>query len=95
MAVASLFDNFSALGDPRQSWEVVYPLPEFLLVVLRGAMAGAQNIVETWQWAGFKLAVLRGLLPFACGVPSHDKLCDVLSARDAAASLRPGYAFPA
>ena len=73
---------------------MVYPLPEFLLVVLRGAMAGAQNIVEIWQWAGPKLAFLRGFLPFARGVPAHDTLCDLLNARDAAASLRPGCAFP-
>jgi hypothetical protein len=43
MAVAWLFDHFPALGDPRQSWKVVYPLPEYLLVVLRGAMAGGRQ----------------------------------------------------
>jgi hypothetical protein len=95
MAVASLFDHFSALGDPRQSWEVVYPLPEFLLVVLRGAMAGGQNIVKIRQWARSKLAFLCGFLPFARDVPVLDTLCDLLTARDAAASLRPGCAFPA
>jgi predicted transposase YbfD/YdcC len=84
MAVASLLDHFSALGDPRQSWKVVYPLPEILLVVLCGTLAGAQNIVEIRQWAGHKLAFLRGFLPFARGVPSHDTLCDVLNALDAA-----------
>lgn len=84
MAVASLLGHFSALGDPRQSWKVVYPLPEILLVVLCGTLAGAQNIVEIRQWAGHKLAFLRGFLPFARGVPSHDTLCDVLNAFDAA-----------
>ena len=84
MAAASLLDHFSALADPRQSWKVVYPLPEILLVVLCGTLAGAQNIVEIRQWAGHKLAFLRGFLPFARGVPSHDTLCDVLNALDAA-----------
>lgn len=84
MAVASLLGHFSALDDPRQSWKVVYPLPEILLVVLCGTLAGAQNIVEIRQWAGHKLAFLRGFLPFARGVPSHDTLCDVLNALEAA-----------
>lgn len=84
MAAASLLDHFSALADPRQSWKVVYPLPEILLVVLCGTLAGAQNIVEIRQWAGHKLAFLQGFLPFARGVPSHDTLCDVLNALDAA-----------
>jgi hypothetical protein len=74
MQVASLLDHFSALRDPRQSWEVVYPLLEIQRVVLRGAMAGAQNIGEIRQWAGPKTAFLRGFLPFARHVRSHDTL---------------------
>lgn len=84
MTGAALLDHFSALADPRQSWKVIYPLPEILLVVLCGTLAGAQNIVEIRQWAGHKLAFLRRLLAFERGVPSHDTLCDVINALDAA-----------
>ena len=41
MAGSSLLDHFCALSDPRQAWKVVYPLPESLLIVLCGMMAGA------------------------------------------------------
>ena len=30
----SLIDHFAALEDPRQSWKVLHPLPEVLLLVL-------------------------------------------------------------
>ena len=30
----SLIEHFAALEDPRQSWKVLFPLPEVLLVVL-------------------------------------------------------------
>ena len=83
-AVVSLLDHFSPLGDPRQSDRVVYPLPEILLVVLCGTLAGPQSIVEILHWASQTLAFLRGVLPFVRDVPSHDTLCDVLNARDAA-----------
>ena len=39
MAGSSYLDHFYALSDPRQSWKVVYPLPEILLIVLCGTMA--------------------------------------------------------
>lgn len=83
MAGAALLDHFAALRDPRQSWKVIYPLPEVLLVVLCGTLAGAQNLVEVAQWAGAKLDFLRRLLPFRRGIPSHDTLGDVLGALDA------------
>lgn len=84
MPLPCLLDHFTALRDPRQAWKVVYPLPEILLVVLCGTLGGAQNIIEIRQWAGHKLDFLRRLLPFTRGVPSHDTLCDVLNALDAA-----------
>jgi len=79
----ALLDHFSALDDPRQSWKVAYPLPELLLVVLCGTLAGGQNFVEITQWAERKLGFLRRLQPFARGIPSHDTLCDVMNALDA------------
>ncbi|RCW20623.1 DDE family transposase [Ciceribacter lividus] len=46
MATISLLDHFSALRDPRQSWKVIYPLAEVLLIVLCGTLAGAGDFVE-------------------------------------------------
>ncbi len=43
MISANILDHFSAIEDPRQSWKTVYPLPEILLIVLCGVMAGADD----------------------------------------------------
>ena len=75
-----LLTHFSALQDPRQSWKVVYPLEEILLIILSGVMAGADDFVEIGLWAKTKLDFLRRFLPFAHGVPSHDTLNDVMNA---------------
>ena len=75
-----LLDYFSALEDPRQSWKVVYPLEEVLLIVLSAVMAGADDFVEIGLWAKNKLGFLRRFLPFSSGVPSHDTLNDVMNA---------------
>lgn len=80
MAGKALLDHFSALEDPRQSWKVVYPLPEILLCVLCATMAGAEDFVEIERWAKRKLDFLRRFLSFANGIASHDTLNDVINA---------------
>lgn len=85
MCGSVLLDHFSALQDPRQAWKVVYLLPEILLIVLCGTMAGGEDFVEIERWANRKLAFLRRLLPFENGIPSHDTLNDVMNALPAAA----------
>jgi len=80
MCGKALLDHFSALEDPRQSWKVVYPLPEILLVILCGTLAGAEDFVEIERWARRKLDFLRRLLPFERGIASHDTLNDLMNA---------------
>ena len=80
MSSHALLDHFSALGDPRQSWKVVYPLPEILLLILCGTLSGAEDFVEIERWGRQKLDFLRRLLPFAHGIASHDTLNDVMNA---------------
>ena len=80
MTQTTLVDHFSALKDPRQAWKVAYPLPEILLLVLCGVMAGADDFVEIERWGRRKLGFLRRLLPYTRGVPSHDTLNDVMNA---------------
>jgi predicted transposase YbfD/YdcC len=84
MPGSSLLDHFGALEDPRQSWKVLFPLPEILLVVLCGTLAGAEDFVEIRRWGQMQQAFLRRLLPFKAGIPSHDTLNDVINAIDGA-----------
>jgi predicted transposase YbfD/YdcC len=78
-----LLDHFSALEDPRQSWRVLYPLPEILLLVLCATLCGMEDFVEITLWGRERLDFLRRFAPFDWGIPSHDVLGDVLGALDA------------
>jgi len=78
----SLIEHFAALEDPRQAGKVLYPLPEILLLVLCGTLAGAEDFVEMRRWGGVHADFLRRLLPYKGGIPSHDTLNDVLNAID-------------
>jgi hypothetical protein len=80
----SLVEHFAALEDPRQSWKVLFPLPEVLLLVLCGTLAGAEDFVEIRRWGQMRQDFLRRLLPFKAGIPSHDTLNDVVNALDGA-----------
>lgn len=81
-ASISLIEHFAALEDPRQAWKVVYPLPEILLLVLCGTLAGAEDFVEIRRWGSVNLAFLRRFLAYAEGIPSHDTLTDTINALD-------------
>jgi len=63
---------------------VLYPLPELLLLLLCGTVAGADDFVELALWGGEHLPFLRRFLPFARGIPSHDTLCEVVAVLDPA-----------
>ena len=78
----SLLDHFSALEDPRESWRVIYPLPEILLLVLCGTLSGMEDFVEIRLWGEQRLDFLRRFLPYENGLPSHDTLGDVVNALD-------------
>lgn len=78
----SLLDHFSALKDPRQSWRVIYPLPEILLLVLCGTLTGMDDFVEITLWGEERLAFLRRFLAYEHGIPAHDTLNDVINALD-------------
>ncbi len=83
MSSASLLDHFSALEDPRQSWKVVYPLPEIMLLVLCATISGMEDFVEIRLWGQERMDFLRRFLPYKRGLPSHDTLNDVMNALDA------------
>ncbi|MCA3425690.1 MAG: ISAs1 family transposase, partial [Roseomonas sp.] len=83
MSSVSLLDHFSALEDPRQSWKVVYPLPEIMLLVLCATISGMGDFVEIRLWGQERMDFLRRFLPYKRGLPSHDTLNDVMNALDA------------
>ena len=76
-ASPSILDHFSALSDPRQSWRVLYPLPEVLLLVLCATLSGMEDFVEIRLWGEQRLDFLRRFLPYERGIPAHDTLNDV------------------
>lgn len=78
----SLLDHFSALEDPRQSWRVLYPLPEILLLVLCATLAGMEDFVEITLWGEQRLTFLRRFMPYERGVPCHEPPGDVIGALD-------------
>ena len=82
MSSVSLLDHFSALEDPRQSWKVVYPLPEIMLLVLCATISGMEDFVEIRLWGQERMDFLRRFLPYKQGLPSHDTLNDVMNALD-------------
>ena len=81
-ATLGILDHFSALDDPRQSWKVIYPLPEILLLILSATLASAEDFVEIEEWGEAHLDFLRTFLPYADGIPSHDALNDLVNALD-------------
>src|SRR5580765_3684277 len=78
----SILDHSSALSDPRQSWRVLYPLPEILLLVLCATLSGMEDFVEIRLWGEQRLDFLRRFLPYERGLPAHDTLNDVINALD-------------
>jgi hypothetical protein len=64
MSSVSLLDHFSALEDPRQSWKVVYPLPEIMLLVLCATISGMEDFVEIRLWGQERMDFLRRFLSY-------------------------------
>jgi len=80
--------HFEDLPDYRQKGKVAYPLDEVLLVMLAGALAGAETVADIARFGRAKLAFLRRFRPFANGTPSHDQLGIILAKLDAVAFQR-------
>ncbi|MDF2975234.1 MAG: transposase [Microvirga sp.] len=83
-AGTNLLGHFAILKDPCQTAKVLYPLPEILLLLLAGTLAGADDFSEMELWGNEQLAFLRRLLPYQHGIPSHDTLGEVVAAPDPA-----------
>jgi predicted transposase YbfD/YdcC len=80
--IASLLKHFSALSDSRQSWRVMYPLREVLLLVVCGTIAAGDDYDEIVDWGEAHLPFLRRFLPFHWGVPCADWLRTLMNRID-------------
>ena len=67
-----LAEVFVSVTDPRQAGKVEHDLVELLVVAVNAVLVGADTFVEIELWAKEKLGWLRGYLPLAAGIPSHD-----------------------
>ena len=82
--LASLLEHFSRIGDDREPWRVVYPLPEVLLLVVCATIAGCDDYDEIADWGEAHLSFLRGLSEFYHGVPCEDWLRSLMNRIDPA-----------
>jgi len=71
MACCSLLDQFFGACRPTPAGQVLYPLPEIMLVVLCATLAGAEDFVEARPWGRGKLAFLLCMLPCDQRARSH------------------------
>jgi predicted transposase YbfD/YdcC len=64
-----LLKEFSALGDAREPWRILYPLNEVLLLVTCATIASCDDFDDIVAWGQDHLAVLRRFSPFYHGIP--------------------------
>jgi len=67
--VAVLLRHFAELDDSRESWRVMYPLKEVLLLVSCAMIASCDDFDEIAAWGEHHLDFLRRLAEFHHGIP--------------------------
>ena len=67
--LALLLEHFSKLSDGRESWRVMYPLAEVLLLLTCATICSCDDFDEIAAWGDGHLDFLRGLSEFHFGVP--------------------------
>lgn len=78
----SLLDHFSAIKDTRQSWKVMYPLREVILLVICGTIADGDDYEDIADWGEANLDFLRTMSEFHYGIPCQDWLRVVMNRVD-------------
>jgi hypothetical protein len=64
-----LLQHFSKLGDDRESWRVMYPLKEVLLLVTCATIASCDDFDDIVDWGEHHLDFLRRFSAFHHGIP--------------------------
>ena len=76
---ASIQEHFSPLEDPRIERNKRHQLMDIVILVICAVVSGADGWEAIEQFGKEKLTWLRQFAPFANGVPSHDRIADVIS----------------
>ena len=69
--LALRLEHFSRLDDERESWRVMYPLSEVLLLLTCATIASCDDFDEIAAWGRHHLELLRRFSPFHFGIPSE------------------------
>ena len=67
--VALLLKHFSRLADGRETWRIVYPLAEVLLLLTCATIASCDDFDDIVAWGEDHLDLLRRFAPFHNGIP--------------------------
>jgi hypothetical protein len=67
--LALLLEQFSRLDDERESWRVMYPLSEVLLLLTCATIASCDDFDEIAAWGRHHLEFLRRFALFHFGIP--------------------------
>ena len=82
--LAVLLDHFSQVEDPRDVRRILHPLPEILLLVVCGTIAGCDDYEDITDWGAAHLGFLRRHLPYENGVPGERWLTILMNRIDPA-----------
>lgn len=82
VALTGFSSHFNQLTDPRIDRKKLYPLQEILLVVLCGAVCGAESWRDFVQFGEEKLTFLRQHFPYEHGIPCKNTFARLLAALD-------------
>jgi predicted transposase YbfD/YdcC len=80
--LALLLDHFSRLSDERESWRVMYPLAEVLLLLTCATICSCDDFDEIAAWGESHLPFLRRFSEFHFGIPSERWLRDLVNRID-------------
>jgi predicted transposase YbfD/YdcC len=80
--LALLLKHFSALSDQRESWRVMYPLAEVMLLLTCATVCSCDDFDEIVAWGNSHLSFLRRFSEFHFGIPGQRWLRDLVNRVD-------------
>jgi predicted transposase YbfD/YdcC len=78
----SLLDHLAVIKDTRQSWKIMYPLREVILLAVCGTIAGCDDYDDIADWGEAHLDFLRSMSEFHYGIPCEDWLRVIMNRVD-------------
>jgi predicted transposase YbfD/YdcC len=79
MKAGHLFEHFSIIKDPRQSWKIEHKLFDILLLTICAVIAGADGWEDIEEFGNERLDWLKQYGDFENGIPVHDTIARVIS----------------